>query len=63
MGMRVRYARVSTVGQKLDVQMEHLADRDCIFHEKVSASSNKIDLSDKMRSTLLGRRSFRGHQA
>ena len=41
MGMRVGYARVSTVGQKLDVQLDHLADCDRIYQEKVSASSTK----------------------
>ena len=41
MGMKVGYARVSTVGQKLDVQMDHLADCDHIFREKASASSTK----------------------
>ena len=41
MGMRVGYARVSTVGQKLDVQMDHLGDCDRIFREKASASSTK----------------------
>src|SRR6056300_2086039 len=41
MGMRVGYARVSTVGQKLDVQMDHLVDCDRIFREKASASSTK----------------------
>jgi len=41
MGMRVGYARVSTVGQKLDVQLDHLADCDRIYREKVSASSTK----------------------
>ena len=38
-GMRVGYARVSSVGQKLDVQLDRLADCDRIFKEKVSAAS------------------------
>ena len=41
MGMRVGYARVSTVGQKMYVQLDHLADFDRIFREKASASSTK----------------------
>jgi DNA invertase Pin-like site-specific DNA recombinase len=41
MGMRVDYARVSTVGQKLDIQLNHLADCDRIIREKASASSTK----------------------
>jgi len=39
MGMKVGYARVSTTGQKLDVQMDRLAECDRIYHEKMSASS------------------------
>ena len=39
MGMKVGYARVSTTGQKLDVQLDRLADCDRIYHEKMSASS------------------------
>jgi DNA invertase Pin-like site-specific DNA recombinase len=35
-GMRIDYARVSSSGQKLDVQLDRLADCDRIFHEKVS---------------------------
>ena len=42
MGMRVGYARVSSLGQKLDVQLEKLADCDRIYHEKVSAGSSKL---------------------
>jgi DNA invertase Pin-like site-specific DNA recombinase len=42
MGMRVGYARVSSVGQKLDVQLEKLADCDRIYHEKVSAGSTHL---------------------
>lgn len=38
-GLRVGYARVSSVGQKLDVQLDRLADCDRIFKEKVSAGS------------------------
>ena len=37
MGMKVGYARVSTFGQKLEVQMEHLADCDRIFREKAKS--------------------------
>jgi DNA invertase Pin-like site-specific DNA recombinase len=39
MGMKVGYARVSTLGQKLDVQLDRLANCDRICHEKMSASS------------------------
>jgi len=38
-GMRVGYARVSSVGQNLDVQLDRLSDCDRVFKEKVSASS------------------------
>jgi predicted site-specific integrase-resolvase len=44
MGMRVGYARVSSVGQKLDVQLEKLADCDRVYHEKISAGSTKLRL-------------------
>ena len=44
MGMRVGYARVSSLGQKLDVQLDKLSDCDRIFHEKASAGSKKIRL-------------------
>jgi DNA invertase Pin-like site-specific DNA recombinase len=37
MGMKVGYARVSTSGQKLDIQLNRLADCDRIYREKVSA--------------------------
>lgn len=40
-GMRIGYARVSSSGQKLDLQLERLADCDRIFHEKVSGKSVK----------------------
>lgn len=40
-GMRVGYARVSSVGQKLDVQLDCLSDCDRVFKEKVSASSTE----------------------
>ena len=41
MGLKVGYARVSTVGQKLDVQLDRLAECDRIYREKVSAGSTK----------------------
>ena len=41
MGMRIGYARVSSAGQKLDVQLDRLADCDRVFHEKVSGRSAK----------------------
>jgi DNA invertase Pin-like site-specific DNA recombinase len=41
MGIRVGYARVSSSGQKLDLQMDRLADCDRIYHEKASAASAK----------------------
>ncbi len=40
-GMRIGYARVSSSGQKLDVQLDRLADCDRVFHEKASAASAK----------------------
>ena len=39
-GMRVAYATVSSVGKKLDVQLDRLSDCDRIFKEKVSARCN-----------------------
>ncbi len=39
MGMSVGYARVSSSGQKLDLQMDRLADCDRIYHEKASAAN------------------------
>jgi len=41
MGMKVGYARVSTSGQKLDLQLDRLADCDRIYREKASAASAK----------------------
>ena len=41
MGMKVGYARVSTSGQNLDIQLDRLADCDRIYREKASASSTK----------------------
>jgi predicted site-specific integrase-resolvase len=37
-GMRIGYAKVSSSGQRLDVQLDRLADWDRVFHEKVSES-------------------------
>ena len=39
MGVKVGYARVSTLGQKLDVQLDRLADCDRVYHEKMSSGS------------------------
>ncbi len=41
MGMKIGYVRVSSAGQKLDVQMDRLADCDRIFHEKASTGFTK----------------------
>ena len=41
MGLKIGYARVSTTGQKLDVQLERLKECDKIYQEKVSAGSTK----------------------
>src|SRR5689334_22812364 len=38
---RIGYARVSSVGQSLDIQLERLKDCEKIFQETASASSNK----------------------
>jgi DNA invertase Pin-like site-specific DNA recombinase len=50
MGMKVGYARVSTVGQKLNVQMEHLADGDRIFREKAKARGVVFGARPKLTS-------------
>ncbi len=41
MGMRIGYARVSSAGHRLDVQLDRLADCDRVFHEKASGKSAK----------------------
>lgn len=41
MGMRNGYARVSSRGQKLDVQLDRLADCDLIFFKKASGATAK----------------------
>ena len=41
MGLKVGYARVSTVGQNLEVQLTRLKECDRIYKEKVSAGSTK----------------------
>jgi DNA invertase Pin-like site-specific DNA recombinase len=41
MGMRIGYARVSSRGQKLDVQMDRLAECERIFYEKASGATAK----------------------
>jgi DNA invertase Pin-like site-specific DNA recombinase len=39
--MRIGYARVSTIGQNLEAQLEKLQDCEKVFAEKVSASNGK----------------------
>lgn len=46
--MRVGYARVSSVGQNLDVQLAALKDCEKVFQEKVSAISAKRPELDSM---------------
>lgn len=41
MGMRVGYARVSSLGQKLDVRLDKLENCDRIYFEKVSGAHTK----------------------
>jgi DNA invertase Pin-like site-specific DNA recombinase len=41
MGMKVGYARVSSSGQNLDLQLDRLADCDRIYREKASAALAK----------------------
>ncbi|MFN3899270.1 MAG: recombinase family protein, partial [Alishewanella aestuarii] len=48
MGQRIGYARVSTTGQKLDVQLTALKGCHKIFQEKVSATSHKRPELDRM---------------
>lgn len=50
MGQRVGYARVSTTGQKLDVQLDALKSCDKVFQEKVSATSYNRPELEKMLS-------------
>ena len=58
---QVSYARVSSVGQSLDVQMEKLAGCDKVYQEKASASGKRPQLDaclDYIRGgdTLVGTR-------
>ena len=39
MGMKIGYAKVSSAGQKLDVQLDKLVDCDRVYFEKASAAS------------------------
>ena len=41
MGMKVGYARESTSGKNLDIQLDQLADCDRIYREKASAASER----------------------
>jgi len=43
----VGYARVSSVGQSLKVQLDKLKDCDKIYQEKNSATSNKTQVLTK----------------
>lgn len=55
-GMQVGYARVSSGGQKLDVQLDRLSDCDRVFKEKVSASSTekRIELKRALEFVRIG---------
>ncbi|MCK7598213.1 recombinase family protein [Microbulbifer sp. CAU 1566] len=49
-GQRIGYARVSTVGQKLDVQLDALKDCDRIYQEKASgATAERSQLKEMLR--------------
>lgn len=49
-GQRIGYVRVSTVGQKLDVQLDALKDCDRIYQEKASgANAGRPQLKEMVR--------------
>lgn len=44
MGMRVGFARISSLDQKLDVQLDKFENCDRIYFEKVSGANTKLRL-------------------
>ena len=53
--MQIGYARVSTLGQSLEVQLEHLKDCDVVFREKVSgATAERTELEALLRNISKG---------